>query len=100
MTDQEREEAQGIIDDIKRFDRQKEAGLKILALMAVVTIVGFIALAIYDHSEGQSARAASPPQQLGPNYVTINGHDMQCVVMQVSTTEFAMSCDWASIKDQ
>ena len=39
------------------------------------------------------------PKQLGPNYVIINGHDMRCVSMQVSDTEFAMSCDWDAIRE-
>lgn len=40
-----------------------------------------------------------PSKQLGPNYVAINGHDMRRVSMQVSDTEFAMSCDWHALRE-
>lgn len=36
---------------------------------------------------------------IDPGYVTINGHDMRCVSMQVSDTGFAMSCDWDAIRE-
>lgn len=38
-------------------------------------------------------------KQFGPEYVTINGKKMQCVAIQVTQTETAASCDWASIKE-
>jgi hypothetical protein len=44
--------------------------------------------------------SAMQPKQLGPEYVKINGKDMQCIGFQVTQTESVASCDWASIKDK
>lgn len=37
--------------------------------------------------------------QLGPEYVTIDGKHMRCVVLQVTQTETAASCDWDAIRE-
>ena len=36
---------------------------------------------------------------IDPGYVTVNGKHMRCVVLQVTQTETAASCDWDAIRE-
>lgn len=34
-----------------------------------------------------------------PGYVTVNGKHMRCVVLQITQTETAASCDWDALRE-
>lgn len=60
----------------------------LMGLVAMVAALAIISQAVIEVSHGW----------FDGGYVTINGHDMRCVVLQVTQTETAASCDWESIR--